>query len=708
MNPKFKLPKVAVLGNPNSGKSSLFNFLTGLRQDVSNFPGVTVDKKTSIIQLSETLSAELIDFPGTYSVFPNSSEEKLVINTITNPNDENYPDVVIYVADVMHLDRHLLFATQIKDLGFPMLVILNMIDLAEDAKIKVYKENLEAYLHCNVLCISVRNQLGLEEIKPELVKLLSNSHPVTTSSIYHLNDVEKKVADQVADKLHVSNLYRAKLMAHHVDWLDYILPNDKQTIKKIIYNADFQDIKLQVQETLLRFERQDAIIKSTIFKNKPEALTLTDKIDNWITNRFWGPVIFFFLMFLVFQAIYTWAELPMEWIERGFAWAGTYLSDHLTESWWSDLLINGVLAGLGGVLVFIPQIALLFFLIALLEESGYMSRVVFMFDSLMQRFGMNGRSMVSLISSGACAIPAIMSTRTISNQKERLITIMVSPLISCSARLPVYAVLIGFVVPNTKIGGFLNLQGLAFMGLYLLGIIGVIFSSLVFKKILKVQGSSHLMIEMPNYKAPLWTNVFLIMKEKVSSFIIGAGKIILLISVILWFLASYGPGDEMNNSKKTAEQISQQQNLDEKASADLIASYKLEASYIGHLGKWIEPAISPLGFDWKIGIALLTSFAAREVFVGTMATIYSIGNDSDEKTIREKMAEETRPGTNIKTYNPATALSLLVFYVFAMQCMSTLAVTKRETNTWKWPIVQFLYMGILAYFGALITYHLMI
>jgi ferrous iron transport protein B len=707
MNPKHKMPKVAVLGNPNSGKSSLFNYLTGLRQDVSNFPGVTVDKKTAFIQLTDTLAVEVIDFPGTYSVFPNSSEEKLVINTITNPQDDNFPDAVIYVADVMHLDRHLLFATQIKDLGFPMILIINMIDLADDAQIKIHKEHLASYLQCEVLCISVRNHVGLDDIKPSILSLLNDNNSTPTTTIYHLSEIEQKVATQISEKLQISNLYRAKLVAHHAEWLDYINTTDKQIIKDVIESVGFQDIRLQVQETLMRFEQQDAVIKATIHKNKPENLTVTDKIDQWITHRFWGPVIFFVIMFLVFQAIYTWAELPMEWIERGFAWAGNFMSEHLTESWWSDLLVNGLLAGLGGVFVFVPQIALLFFLIALLEESGYMSRVVFMFDSVMQRFGMNGRSMVSLISSGACAIPAIMATRTISNQKERLITIMVSPLISCSARLPVYAVLIGFVVPNLKIGGFINLQGLAFMGLYLLGIVGVILSSIFFKKILKSQGTSHLMIEMPNYKPPLWTNVFLMVKEKVTAFIIGAGKIILLISVVLWFLASYGPSDEIAKSVKEAEQMIQQNHLDEKASADLMASHKLEASYIGHLGKWIEPSIRPLGFDWKIGIALLTSFAAREVFVGTMATIYSIGSDSDEKTIREKMAEETRPNSQIKVYNPATALSLLVFYVFAMQCMSTLAVTRRETNTWKWPIVQFFYMGIMAYFGAFITYQLM-
>lgn len=693
------VPIVALMGNPNAGKSSLFNYLTGLRQDVSNFPGVTVDKKSGHMTLGDKSEVLVLDFPGTYSVFPNSGEEKIVLETLTNPNDENYPDLVVYIADITQLDRHLLFATQIKDLGLPMIMLLNMVDIAEREGYTIDVSSLEKFLSCPVICTSIRHQQNTDEIKNAILSSLKSSAS-TNTSIYPLTEQEQLVASNISKTLNINNQYKAKIIAHHYEWLQHLSGENKLYIKQQIEQSGFHNIKLQVHETMRRYEIHSPIVQKTLTKKQAVQETLTDKIDRWITHRYLGPIIFFTIMLFVFQAIYSWAKWPMEWIEKGFAITGKLFTNTVGESWFSDLIVNGLLAGLGGVLVFVPQIAILFLLIALLEESGYMSRVVFMFDSIMQKFGMNGRSMVSLISSGACAIPAIMSTRTISNQKERLITILVSPLISCSARLPVYAVLIGFVVPDVKVLGIFNYQGLAFMGLYLLGIIGVMISSLFFKKILKSDNSSFLLIELPNYKPPMWKNVALSVKEKVSAFIIGAGKIIIFISIVLWFLASFGPNDRMEIASKKAAEESVTLQLDEKESEQLAAAYKLESSYIGIMGKWIEPAIEPLGYDWKIGIALLTSFAAREVFVGTMATIYSIGSDSDEKTIREKMASEVRPGTQIKVYNPATSLSLLVFYVFAMQCMSTLAITKKETNSWKWPIIQFVFMSILAYIGA--------
>jgi ferrous iron transport protein B len=707
MNKDRRQPTVALMGNPNSGKSSLFNHLTGLRQDVSNFPGVTVDKKLGLLTMPNGQEVQLIDFPGTYSVFPNSTEEKIVLQTLTNTNDENYPDLVVYVADITQLDRHLLFATQIKDLGLPMIMVLNMIDLAESEGYIVHSEVLSKFLQCPVICASIRSRQNTELITETIMTHLDIEKSIDFQPLYTLTDQESFVASRISKKFNIDNNYKAKLIAHHFEWLNHLDQNDKKYIAQLIEQSGFNNIRQQVQETMRRFEIHAPIVQQTLTKIKSTKLTITDKIDRWITHRIYGPIIFFIIMLLVFQSIYSWAKWPMEWIEEGFALAGKVFSDNLGDHWWTDLFVNGLLAGLGGVLVFVPQIAILFFLIALLEESGYMSRVVFMFDSIMQKFGMNGRSMVSLISSGACAIPAIMSTRTISNPKERLITILVSPLISCSARLPVYAVLIGFVVPDIKILGIFNYQGLAFMGLYLLGIVGVIFSSLFFKKVLRSDASSFLMIELPNYKPPMWKNVLLSVKEKVLAFIVGAGRIILLISVLLWFLASFGPSDNMADAIIKATTESKNLQLDDKERDQLTASYKLESSYIGIMGKWIEPAIKPLGFDWKIGIALLTSFAAREVFVGTMATIYSVGSDSDEKTIRQKMAAELKPGTQIKVYNPATALSLLVFYVFAMQCMSTLAITKKETNTWKWPIIQFVFMSLLAYVGAWTVFQIM-
>ena len=698
---------IALLGNPNSGKSSLFNFMTGLRQDVSNFPGVTVDKKRGSYTLKNGVEAHIIDFPGTYSVYPNSSEEKLVINILADAVNPHQPDLVVYVADITQLERHLLFATQIIDMGYQMVFVLNMTDLVEKEGSSIHLQDLKQYLGVPIICISVRDEKNLEELESAIEVFVKKRYGQSASPLYQLSDIETFVATRVQKHLGIENIYTAKIIAHHYQWLEFLREDQRTYIRDIIARSGFDDLKLQVRETMQRYDSYSEVVKKTVTSSKKTLKSRTDQIDGWITHRFIGPLIFFMVMLFVFQSIYSWATYPMDWIETGFATAGAQINHILPDSWWTDLIVNGLMAGLGGVLVFVPQIAVLFFLLSILEESGYMSRVVFMFDSIMQKFGMNGRSMVSLISSGACAIPAIMSTRTISNPKERLITILVSPLVSCSARLPVYAVLIGFAVPDVKIWGILNMQGLAFMGLYVLGILGALGSSLVFKKILKSDSGSFLMIELPDYKPPIWKNVILSVKEKVIAFIAGAGKIIVFISVILWFLASFGPGDSLLNAEINAKKESELSGLSMEEQNNLTASYKIEASYIGRMGKWIEPAIAPLGFDWKIGIALLTSFAAREVFVGTMATIYSIGNDNDEKTIRQKMAAEVRPGTDIKVYNTATSFSLLVFYVFAMQCMSTLAIVKRETNTWKWPIIQFLFMSAMAYVGALVVYQVL-
>lgn len=698
-------PIVALIGNPNSGKSSLFNYLTGLKQKVSNFPGVTVDKKVGVLRLGDQ-QITVIDFPGTYSTFPNSIDERIVTNTLTNPNNPNYPDLVVYVADATQLERHMLLASQVHDLGIPMVFVLNMVDLIEIDKTQINTQIIASFLECQVITVSVREGRNIPTIIDAIKGNLSKEKQPVDKLLFKLDKMENLVATEVMQVVECSSLYQAKLIAHHYKWLDFLNQDQKNKIEAIINKSEFVDLRGQVRETMNRFDTHESLLRGAIIRSKLEEVTWTEKIDNIVTNKIFGPIIFFVIMLFVFQSIFTWAEYPMEWIEKGFALSGVWVGKFLGTGWFSDLLVNGVLAGLGGIVVFVPQIAILFFLITILEESGYMSRVVFMFDSIMQKFGMNGRSVVSLISSGACAIPAIMATRTISDKKERLITILVSPLISCSARLPIYAVLIGFVVPNVKYGIF-QAQGLALMGLYLLGVIGVLFVSLILKLILKSESSSYLMMELPNYKKPLWSNVLLNVKKKVESFIIGAGKIIMAISVVLWFLASFGPGDAMKIAEEKANTMSIENQWGDSERNNHIASIKLESSYIGYMGKWIEPAIRPLGYDWKIGIALLTSFAAREVFVGTMATIYSIGSESDEMTIREKMAAEVKPGTNIKVYNSATSLSLLVFYVFALQCMSTMAVVRRETLSWKWPIIQFVFMGAMAYIGSFLVYQLM-
>lgn len=701
--------QIALIGNPNSGKSSLFNILTGLRQTVSNFPGVTVDKKIGVAILDDGRKVDIIDFPGLYSLHPNSSDEKLVVNVLSNTADANYPDLVIYVADATNLERHLLLATQLLDLGMPMVFAINMIDIIEAKNQKIDTSRLADFLQVPVIQISGRSATNIEALKYQMMRYSNGEvEPFKRKApIVAAPSICSKPVEEIQQVYGLQNEYLAKIWAHHHMWLSHIEMADKIKIKAIAGEGGFDNIAMQIDETMQRYGQFSTIARKTISASLDDKPTFTDRIDQIVTHRFFGPLIFFGLMLFMFQAIYAWSELPMGLIEQAFNGLGSITRSILPEGWFANLIVEGIIAGLGGVLIFIPQITILFLLVAILEETGYMSRAVFMFDGIMQRFGLNGRSIVALVSSGACAIPAIMSTRTISSWKERLNTILVAPLISCSARIPVYTVLIGFVVPEGSFGIF-NYRGLVFMGLYLLGIMAAMGSALAFKYILKAdQSTSYLMIELPQYKPPIWKNAFLSVKEKVTTFVLEAGKVILIISILLWFMASYGPSQAMKTAEvSAAEQISSQ-GLTGSAADDLLASQKIEASYAGHIGKFIEPAIKPLGFDWKIGIALITSFAAREVFVGTMATIYSVGSADDEATVHERMDKEIDPVTKLKRYSPATALSLLIFYVFAMQCMSTLAVTRRETKSWKWPTVQFFYMGALAYFGSLITYQVM-
>lgn len=701
---------IALIGNPNSGKSSVFNQLTGLRQKVGNFPGVTVDKKIGKLALATGEDAILLDFPGTYSLYPTSMDERVVLDVLANPEDVNYPDAVVYVADITNLEKHFLLLTQIKDLGLPIVLALNMSDLADKQDLKVDDQRLSDFLKMPVVVISGRSGHNLPDLRNAITDIYKNGQNQVTKSteslrtFYSFSATEKATIEKIQVQFPLKNDYQALLWAHHHKRLSFMGLPQKETIQESVVATSFHSIAHQINETMQRYQKFTPILQQIIKKPQNQPVSITDKIDQVIVHPVAGPIIFFGLMFLVFQAIFAWAQYPMEWIESGFGWLTEMTKATLPAGWFTDLLTDGIIAGLGGILIFIPQITILFFLIAVLEEVGYMARAVFMFDKIMQKFGLNGRSVVALISSSACAIPAVMSTRTISNWKERLITIMVTPLISCSARIPVYAILIGFVVPPITVLGIFNAQGLAFMGLYLLGIVAALVSGWVFKKILNSEESSFLMLELPQYRPPVWKNIWFTLKSKVTSFVVEAGKVIMVISVVLWFLASYGPTEKMAQAEATAIEMAQAQNLSEAQTADLIAGQKIEASYAGHLGKFIEPAIRPLGYDWKIGIALITSFAAREVFVGTMATIYSIGSVEDESTIRDKLSKARNPITGAPVYTFATSLSLLIFYVFALQCMSTLAVVKRETGSWKWPAIQFLFMGGLAYVGALIVF----
>jgi ferrous iron transport protein B len=695
---------VALVGNPNAGKSTIFNDLTGLRQKTANFPGVTVEKKTGSF-MTKYASVELIDLPGVYSLFPNSKDEKIVGNILCNTQNDSFPDLIVYVADINQLERHLLLATQIIDLNIPLVIVLNMIDVFEQNGNTIDVAVLQTKMQVPIVLTDARNNIGIDQVKEKIDEfIIQPNNFLQSKPIYQFNLSETLASKQIGNNFKIDNIYRAKLWAHHHSWLDFINVADAIQIKAFIGESKFEDIRFQIDETMGRFahiqKMMQGVIKSTVTKEQ----NFTLKLDTVLTNRYWGPIIFYTLMFFMFQSIFSWAELPMNWIENAFSFLGVLAKNNLPDAWYTDLLVNGLLAGLSGVIVFLPQITFLFLFLGILEESGYMSRVVYMFDHIMQKVGLNGRSMVALISSGACAIPAIMSTRTIGNYKERLITIMVAPIIPCSARIPVYTVLIALMVPTEKKFWLFNAQGIAFMCLYILGIVMSLVVAYALKLMIKAEDRSYLMIELPQYKKPLWSNVFLELKEKVFSFVYGAGKIIIIISMILWFLESFGPGNNMIEAERTATQQLTSMQLDSSKAEAYVQSKKLESSYAGIIGKFIEPAIAPLGFDWKIGIALITSFAAREVFVGTMATIYSVGGDAQESSVRERMASELRVDTMKPMYDFPTSLSLIIFYAFAMQCMSTLAVTKKETNGWKWPIIQFLFLTGLAYLGSLIVY----
>lgn len=712
-----QLPRVALVGNPNAGKSTVFNLLTGLRQQTGNFPGVTVEIKKGRLRFPGGKEATLIDFPGTYSLYPTSSDEKLVAAVLSNPDDAFFPEALVYIADVTHLERHLLLLTQIMDLHIPVILALNMSDIARETGMKINTARLSDQLGIPVIPISGRKEENMQRLLSEVEGMLKNP-PKSNGNrfFYKLTEGEKQIAEAVRQNIGVENPYRALLLTHHRDWLPFLQKQEREVLDTIAATKDFQSLRAQVDETLDRYDRFGPVVSDSIQQPPAHPNTLTDRLDAVLTHRWWGPLIFVAVMLLIFQAIFDWSGYPMDAIENGFGLMSEVVQRMLGEGWFTELLTDGILAGLSGILVFVPQIALLFLLISILEEVGYMSRVVFMFDKTMRRFGMNGRSVISLISGSACAVPAIMSSRTIGNWQERLITIMVTPFISCSARIPVYLVLIGLAVPAVKVGGFFSLQTLVFGSMYALGVVVAFLSGWAMKKWLRTREPSFLAIELPEYRMPHWKNVGLSVWEKVRAFVAGAGKIILIVSIVLWALSRFGPGDSIEQATQKAYTTAQTMQLDSNETEDYVQQQRLEASYAGKMGKSFEPLIRPLGYDWKIGIALLTSFAAREVFTGTLAVLYNMGseegdiNDRNENeakaTLRSKMKAETFSDTGQPVYTLATALSLLVFYALAMQCVSTLAVVKRETGSWKWAALQFAAMSLLAYFGAWAVYEM--
>ncbi len=696
---------IALVGNPNSGKSSLFNYLTGLKQQVGNFPGVTVDKKTGSSTITPGLTATLIDLPGTYSLYPKRSDEWVAYKVLLNQDEEIRPDMVLLVADASNLKRNLLFCSQIIDLGIPVVVALTMMDLAKRKGTQIDIPGLERELGVPVVPVNPRKNKGVEQLKKVIAQSAENLYQPPVRDFIDNRALAENAIASVKEHFPSFSDYTAihYLINHEHFFLDEKM---QHTIEQIEADNKFNPTKTQAEEIIQRYGRIKHIMQQTVVEADPlQKALFTERLDDLLLHRRWGYIILLAVLFLLFQSVFWVAKYPMDGIEWAFGEFSGWLGGILPASWWSDLLINGVVAGLSGIMVFVPQIMILFGLITILEDTGYMARISFLTDKLMRKVGLNGKSVMPMISGFACAVPAIMSARNIENRKERLLTIMITPLMSCSARLPVYTILIALVIPSKLYFGFLSLQGLVMMGLYLLGTVMALIVSWVMKWFIKSSERSFFILELPTYRAPRWKNALATMIEKAKIFVFDAGKVIMMISLLLWALSTYGPKQKMANVSAKYEQLikenpQQVNELNKQRKTEL-----LQSSFAGTLGKAIEPAIRPLGYDWKIGIALITSFAAREVFVGTMATLYSVGEGADENdnTLRKKMAAAVRPDGS-KVYSLATGLSLLVFYVLAMQCMSTLAVVKRETRSWKWPIIQFIYMTGLAYLMSWVVY----
>lgn len=657
--------KIALVGNPNTGKTSLFNALTGLNQKVGNYPGITVEKKIGHCKLPNNQQAEIIDLPGTYSLNPSSEDEQVAVDTLINRQGAYFPDVVVVVSEVSNLKQNLLLFTQVKDLQLPTILVINMADQMQRKGIRIDLSKLEQLLHTRVILTSTRKGEGLLALKEAIT-----------------NFKELSVAPCV----------------------------DMSRLEAIPFGtSESEQRRKQQKETIIRYQFINETLKETYAVDQHKAQTLRAHLDRFLIHPFFGYVVFAAILLLIFQAVFTWSSYPMDWIENGFAILGEWLATKLPAGALTNLLIDGVLPGIAGITVFIPQIAVLFTLIAILEESGYMSRVVFLMDNVMRRFGLSGKSVVPLISGAACAVPAVMIARNIESWKERLITILVTPFMTCSARLPVYLIIINLVIPE---GDFLwvSYKAWTFFAMYFLGFAMALLSAFILDKVLKMQkNSSFFIAEIPDYKIPLLRNVCLTVYEKTKGFVMGAGKFILAISVLLWFLGSHGMGEKYNSIEATAEQLAQTHQWTEEQKANYIQSESLEYSFLGYIGKGIEPVFRPLGYDWKISIGVVASFAAREVFVSTLSTVYSLGKDLDtegeegERTILAKMRSEVHPdGTPV--YTLGTGISLLLYYAFAMQCLSTVAVVRKETNSWKWTALQFLFMTGIAYISAMLAF----
>ncbi|WP_090995734.1 ferrous iron transport protein B [Pedobacter insulae] len=698
--------KIALVGNPNTGKSTLFNLLTGLNQKIGNFPGITVDKKVGFCRLESGRKAEVIDLPGTYSLYPKSKDESIVFQVLADPNNSSYPDVVVLVADATNLRRNLLLCTQVADLGIPMLLVLNMSDLAQKVGIEIDVNKLSERLGIQVVEMSARSNMGLEKLKTAID---NTSKICTQNSSVDATLFAPEAISGVKEIIKNENSYYALQVLHQHEYLTFFTPAQQEAIEHVEQSNGFVSSKIQGEETLARYRYLSTVLSNVIKDTgASRKFKVTDRLDSILTHKVWGLGIFLAILFLIFNAIFAWSSYPMDMIEGAFTWVTEVGHSKLPAGMLTDLLLDGVVAGLGGIVIFVPQIAILFAFISILEDTGYMARVTFMMDKMMRKVGLSGKSVVPMIGGLACAVPSIMAARNIESWKDRIITIMVTPLVSCSARLPVYILIISLIIPEENVFGVFNKQGLALMAMYLFGMLAAVLVAWVMKFIIKAKERSYFIMELPVYRMPRWKNVLYTVYEKSKTFIFEAGKVIIAISIVLWVMASFGPGDRFERIEQKYKPALNNPNQDQDHLQILISSEKLENSYVGILGHWIEPAIRPLGYDWKIGIALITSFAAREAFVGTMATIYSVdGGDEDTKTIRERMLVSVNSKTGLPVYTFATGISLMLFYAFAMQCMSTVAVVYRETKSWKWPLIQLGYMTALAYVASLVAYQLL-
>lgn len=696
-------PTIILLGNPNVGKTSLFNRLTKLNQKVGNYPGITVEKREGTLTANGK-KYHVVDLPGTYTLFPNSLDEEIVFNVLSDKNNSIYPDLTVVVAEPATIKRSIILYQQARELGVPAIFVVNMIDEMADKGIDIDFPKLEAYLQTKVYKISARTGKGIEQLIKHLDEkpgLYFGGFQIPTEYQAAMDEA-RKLFPLATDYLTWQYLAQEQV--------GILSPELQSKLADIRSRHGLQAHDLQKKESLLRNDKTTAELTPIVNKSQNQKLGNTNSIDKLLLHPVLGYIIFFGLLFLIFQAIYAWSGPLMDWIDGAFADLTSYLDDVLPDGPLASLFIYGIVAGIGGIVIFVPQIVILFLFLSIMEESGYMSRVVFLMDRWLKPFGLNGKSVIPLMSGAACAIPAVMSARNIENAKERLLTILVTPFMTCSARLPIYIVIIGLVIPDDTFLGF-NMQGMALFVMYLLGIIGALFSALILNRIIKSVRSSFLIFELPTYKMPDWKNVATNVWDKASGFLLDAGKIILLISIILWVLGNFGPNDKFYQAEDYVTQQAPDLQGDELEKA--VGSYQLEHSFLGYIGMGIEPFVRPLGYDWKMGIGLISSFAAREVFVGTMAVVYSLGDDVDieddeqKNSLLGKMKSEINANTGKPAYNLASGISLLLFYAFAMQCMATIAVVRKETGSWKWTLIQTAFMTGLAYLAAFIAYQLL-